>query len=120
MKTADDMARSVGREGAGRRRRREWLIARREKLGYTREALAALCGCSAGLIRIVEEGGVTHPRIAARLIRRCGLGLDAYNAIVPRERQADMLPSALPPPQDEDFTWKGIARMFRAMRGREK
>lgn len=120
MKMAVDMVRSMSRDGTGRRRRRAWLIARREKLGYTREALAALCGCSAGLIRIVEEGGVTHPRIAARIIRRCGLGLDAYNAIVPGERRSDILPAALPPPRDEDFTWKGIARMFRAMHGGER
>lgn len=120
MKMAVGMVQSMSMEGSGRRRRRSWLIARREKLGYTREELAALCGCTAGLVRIVEEGGVTHPRIAARLIRRCGLGLDAFNAIVPVERRADMLPIALPPPRDEDFTWKGIARMFRAMHSKEK
>ena len=49
------------------------MIHIRKQRGLTKSEMATRLGISRGLLRIVEEGGVTHPNIAARMQTEYGL-----------------------------------------------
>lgn len=59
-----------------------WIKEYRHKYGLRRDALGKLADCSGELIRIVEYGGITHPRIADRIASVCGAGKNERNSIV--------------------------------------
>ena len=64
-----------------------WIEERRRGMGWTREQLGRAARCSGALIGILEDqhGGVTHPKIAARIARVLRASDAEWGSIVPKE-----------------------------------
>lgn len=74
---------------------REWLKKGREAIGADRLYLGKICGCSEALICWLEDGvTITHPHIAARIVRAIGGTVENYNEIVHKKHRKDKLPKA--------------------------
>lgn len=78
-------------------KRREWLIVARERRGMSPQDLAIRAGCSEELINRLEDAGyITHPNIAARIVRVLRLNnqtaVRRYNELVNEIHRADKLP----------------------------
>ena len=77
---------------------RTWLTEGREKLGMDRQEFGNLCGCSEMLIRWLEEGvTITHPLIAAVIVRVIGGTVAQYNELVHPDRKAKVVPKVKMP-----------------------
>lgn len=62
---------------------RTWLIESREKMKLDRREFGRICRCSEYLIAWLENGiTVTHPNIAARIVRVVGGNVEQYNELV--------------------------------------
>lgn len=70
-----------------------WLTEGREKLGLDRKEFGNMCGCSELLITWLEEGTtITHPLIAAAIVRRIGGNVEQYNRLVHPIRHTGEIP----------------------------
>jgi len=77
---------------------RTWLINGREALGLDRQAFGVKCDCSDRLIWMLEETGtITHPQIAAAIIRLIGGSVDQYNDLVDKSHHARVVPKVKQP-----------------------
>lgn len=83
-----------------------WLRDQREKMGISIERMAKMCRVSVGLLRIVEDGSVTHPHIASRIAKQYRLSVSQYNAIVPKQhwRTGENFPRPVMPPRDRTMS----------------
>ena len=82
---------------------RAWITKGREKLGLDRKEFGKRVGCSEALIYWLEEGvTITHPNIAARIVRAVGGTVRHYNQLVHKMHKARELPEPLParPPEE--------------------
>lgn len=71
--------------------------------------MAALCGCSTGLLRAIEvDGWITHPNIAARIAAAYKLDVNAYNELIPKEHRVDTLPAPRSKPTMQDYTMQYV------------
>lgn len=76
---------------------RTWISKGREKLGLDRKEFGKVAGCCERLIEDLEGGiTITHPNIAARIVRAVGGTVKHYNQIVHRIHKAKELPDAPP------------------------
>ena len=69
------------------------------RTGISKEELAKMVrnrdtGCSAVLIGIVENGGITHPEIARRIAKVTGATTEQYNSMVHKMHHGGYVPSA--------------------------
>lgn len=69
------------------------------RTGISKEELAKLVrnrdtGCSAVLIGIVENGGITHPEIARRIAKVTGATAEQYNSMVHEMHHGGYVPNA--------------------------
>lgn len=72
---------------------RTWLIEGRKRMGLDRREFARICRCSERLIAWLEGGvTITHPNIAARIVRIVGGTVDQYNQLVAQCHQAKAVP----------------------------
>lgn len=83
---------------------KEFMIAKREALGLTRQEMAKRCECSEGLLTLIEEGerDITHPHIASRIAKEYGLDVEEYNRIVHESHRVNKLPKPVAPPADQN------------------
>jgi hypothetical protein len=72
---------------------RKWLIRARERMRLDRQQFGVKCGCSDKLIYMLEETGtITHPQIAAQIVRFIGGDVENYNDLVDDSRRARVVP----------------------------
>lgn len=72
---------------------RTWIIAGRNRMGLNRREFARICRCSEYLIAWLEDGvTITHPNIAARIVRIVGGTVDQYNQLVAKCHRAKAVP----------------------------
>lgn len=84
---------------------RTWMIEGREKLGMDRQEFGDYCGCSEMLIGWLEEGNtITHPLIAAVIVRVIGGTVAQYNELVHPDRRARSVPRVKMPKRRD--AWK--------------
>lgn len=62
---------------------RNWMVQLRRKRGYSPADIASMTGASQILIRRVEAGDVTHPKIVDRLAHAYGMSVEERNSLVP-------------------------------------
>ena len=83
---------------------RTWLTEGRMKLGMDRQEFAAMCGCSEMLIGWLEDGTtITHPLIAAVIVRAIGGTVAQYNEIVHQDRRAKAVPKVKMPKRPDPW-----------------
>lgn len=63
------------------------MIAWREGLGLTLKDLSKRSGVSIGLLELIENGGVTHPDIAARICEVYELPQEYAQEFIPKHRR---------------------------------
>lgn len=66
---------------------REKMIQFRQKRGYTRKEMAYLCDTSSDIIGMIENGDVTHPKIAERIGEVYGLSKEEIYELMPENRR---------------------------------
>ena len=66
---------------------RQKMVRRREHGGITIQQMAKKCRISEGLMRMIEEGEVTHPVIAQRIARRYRLTELEAEELMPLNRR---------------------------------
>lgn len=85
---------------------RQKMIKFRKDLQLDIEVMAKLSQCSPGLLREVEGGWITHPKIAARIVAAYELDVDDYNELVHMDYKAEKLPKPTPKPKGYMGDWR--------------
>ena len=88
--------------------KRTWLTEGREKLGLSVKDFANMCACSERLIIWLEDGSsITHPLIAAVIVRAIHGNVGQFNQLVHATRRAKAIPRVKMPKYEP---WRKITK----------